>query len=221
VVRREHPDYICPMHSRLRLAAIALAVVPLAACGSSGGSPANTGSTGNSASAPSSSGGGTAAKAYMHQVCSSIGNGLDGIKSEVQTYQGKVQQDRSKGLPALKQDTIEYFNNVTQQFQNMKDGVDQAGTPAVSNGSKVRQVLLQGFDRVLQTLHNVQADVQNLSTTNSQAFATKLQKDAQTVEKVGQSIDQTFQNQGQLGGQELDQAEQSDPTCQKLQSGGL
>lgn len=196
------------MTNRTRIAVLTLALLPLAGCGSSGG---------GSGSASSGSGTTVSAKTYVHDICGAISNALQQVRTENTQLQSKVQADEKKGLPAIKQDAISYFDDVTSKVQQMRDGIDHAGTPDVSNGASVRSHLLSGIDTALSTMHSVQSDIRNLSSSNAQQFASKMTSEAQRVQQVFGNVGTSM---SQISSPALDQAAKSDKTCTSLSAAG-
>src|SRR3954452_273636 len=200
------------------LAAFAVVVATTALCsgGSSGSSAGGSPSTSASASA-SAAPSGVAPAAYMHQVCGSLASRLKQINVLVKTYERNVKRDApSGGLPALKRDTIVYFHQAVRQFQGMKSGVAAAGVPAVDNGERVRQDLLDAFDILVNAAKRAEADVHHLSTTDQKAFSRRLIRDGRVVGKGGAQVGKQLDKDSTVGGPALDRAAKNDPACKKL-----
>jgi uncharacterized protein YqgV (UPF0045/DUF77 family) len=194
------------MNSRARVALVVLAAAPLAACGSSGGSSGGGSGSGS---------GGTSAKSYVHSVCTAISNAGKQIQAAEQNFQTTIQGDEKKGLGAIKRDTIAYFDNVTAKVEQMKNGIEQAGTPDVSGGAEVRTRLVNGMTQIVDAMHRVQSDVRGIKTGNAQQFAQKLQGEATRVQSVFSQVGQAFQV---LKNPQLDAAGKADPVCKSLNS---
>ncbi len=175
-------------------AALAAAALALAGCGSSSKSS------------------GVAASAYVKSVCTAASN----WKSAVETAGVKLQSvASSKSLSATKSGYVQFIDALAAATGSANTELVAAGTPAVSHGKSIAQMLVQVFSQAKTSLDTAAADAAQIPTTSKSAFnasATKVQADVRNALAGMSSI--APENNPQLHS-----AASKDPTCRSLATG--
>jgi hypothetical protein len=191
-----------------RIAPVMIAVavaMPLAACG--GGS-----SGGGASSDPKAQQ--TSAASYVHQICQSI----SGFETNVTAGENKLNALSSSGTPnlaKLKTTVTGFFSSAAKASDTAKAQIDKAGTPAVTNGPKIRAALLLAFQKFSDSFNSAAKQSKTLDAKNPTQFQAETVKLQQQLTKTSQGVSTTLNGLGTS----LDAAAKEDSACAAIEGG--
>jgi hypothetical protein len=181
---------------------IAAAVaMPLAACG--GGSSGGSGGGGGGGTSQQ-----TSAASYVHQICLSI----SGFETNVTAGESKLNNLSSGGSPdlgKLKTTVTGFFSSAAKASSTAKTQIDKAGTPAVTNGAKIRTALLTAFQKFSDSFNSAAKQSKTLNPKNPTQFQAETVKLQQQLTKTSQGVSSTLNGLGTS----LDAAAKEDSAC--------
>ena len=132
-------------------------------------------------------------------------------------------QEQAKGLPQqvlqasspedAKQQITGFLDEVVDQTQQMVDEVDEAGTPAVDAGQRVRTAIHARLLKVKAAFVNARAQVDKVPTDNPLAFQQQLTQIGQDLAAQGQALGDVL---GSADAQPLRDAIQDTENCQSF-----
>jgi hypothetical protein len=185
---------------------IAAAVaMPLAACGggSSGG--------GGGGDAKSQQ---TSAASYVHQICLSI-SGFETNVTAGETKLNNLSSGGSPNLTKLKTTVTAFFSSAAKASATAKVQIDKAGTPAVTNGPKIRTALLTAFQKFSDSFNSAAKQSKSLNAKNPTQFETETKKLQQQLTTTSQGVSTTLNGLGTS----LDAAAKEDSACTAIEGG--
>jgi hypothetical protein len=190
-----------------RFAPVMIATVvamPLAACG--GGS----GSGGGDAKSQQ-----TPAGSYVHQICLSI-SGFETNVTAGETKLNNLSSGGSPNLAKLKTTVTAFFSSAAKASATAKVQIDKAGTPAVTNGPKIRAALLTAFQKFSDSFNSAAKQSKTLNPTNPTQFRAETLKLQQQLTTTSQGVSTTLNGLGTS----LDAAAKEDSACAAIEGGG-
>jgi hypothetical protein len=190
-----------------RFAPVMIATVvamPLAACG--GGS----GSGGGDAKSQQ-----TSAGSYVHQICLSI-SGFETNVTAGETKLNNLSSGGSPNLAKLKTTVTAFFSSAAKASATAKVQIDKAGTPAVTNGPKIRTALLTAFQKFSDSFNSAAKQSKTLDPTNPNQFRAETLKLQQQLTTTSQGVSTTLNGLGTS----LDAAAKEDSACAAIEGGG-
>ncbi len=193
------------MHrSLIRVRAIVLALVLLAACSSDGSGGADGGGT--SAEAPAEA---AAPDAYMEGLCAAIVS----YQGDLEAESTSLQDEFSGGTPTpeeTKDVLVSFLGTMSDRTQQLIDDVEALGTPDVENGEQVKTAFVGAFQQVVDLFDSAKSDVEKLSTDDPAALAEGFATAATKLQEAGAGIGASFND---LSSEELDAAAQEAASC--------
>lgn len=193
------------MHrSLIRVCAIVLALVLLAACSSDGSGGGDGGGT--SAEAPAEA---AAPDAYMEGLCAAIVS----YQGDLEAESTSLQDEFSGGTPTpeeTKDVLVSFLGTMSDRTQQLIDDVEALGTPDVENGEQVKTAFVGAFQRVVDLFDSAKSDVEKLSTDDPAALAEGFATAATKLQEAGADIGASFND---LSSEELDAAAQEAASC--------
>jgi hypothetical protein len=179
--------------------------MPLAACG--GGS----GSGGGGGAAKSQQ---TSAASYVHQICQSI----SGFETNVTAGESKLNAQSSGSSPnlaKLKTTVTAFFSSAARASATAKVQIDKAGTPAVTNGPRIRNALLTAFQKFSDSFNSAAKQSKTLDASNPTQFQAETLKLQQQLTTTSQGVSATLNGLGTS----LDAAAKEDSACASIEGG--
>lgn len=189
------------MHrSLIRVSAIVLVLVLLAACSSDG-----SGGT-DGAEAPAEA---AAPDAYMEGLCAAIVS----YQGDLEAESTSLQDEFSGGTPTpeeTKDVLVSFLGTMSDRTQQLIDDVEALGTPDVENGEQVKTAFVGAFQQVVDLFDSAKSDVEKLSTDDPAALAEGFATAATKLQEAGAGIGASFND---LSSEELDAAAQEAASC--------
>lgn len=181
----------------LRTVAVAImAAIAVAGCGSS--------SSGNTVSAAT----------YVKSVCGAASTWFHSIEGVGNTLKSATKSQGS--LTKTKTAYTAFVVGVLHATQRAETQLKAAGTPSVSNGSKIESELVKAFSTAAQGLSSAATQAQQIPTTSKTAFNSAGGRvQAQVQQAISSMSTITPEKNPQLKA-----AAAKDPTCQQLKSLG-
>jgi ABC-type Fe3+-citrate transport system substrate-binding protein len=179
---------------RLLAAALAVAVLAVAGCGSS--------------SNPSS----VSAASYVKSVCTAATTWKNAIQSAGSQLQS---QASSKSLPKTKSAYVSFVSSLVSATGAAQSQLSSAGAPSVSNGKRISSTLVGIFTNAKHSLTQALSDAQAIPTGNAKDFQTK----AAAVQGDVRSALAAMSSVTPEKNPALHAAAANDPTCKTLASG--
>jgi hypothetical protein len=111
---------------------------------------------------------GITATAYVHSMCSALGN----WKNDIQRAGVKLQSSGagSASRPLAKQYYQEFVSALLSATQRATGALKSAGEPSVSNGKQIADGLARAFDGASRKLAQASTQAGTISTTSASAF---------------------------------------------------
>jgi hypothetical protein len=198
------------MPRRLVVPMLALLLVAgvIAGCGSSSkGSSTNSGSTGSSSGSSSS----VSAAAYVKSVCTALGPVITDLRSKEAALASATTPVQAKS--ALK----DFISSLSTGLGSAIPQVQAAGTPSVSNGSKIQSALVSAFTQLKTALAKSASQVGAIPTNNLAAFKAGFQSIGANLKSSTAGIQSGLQG---LQSPELKSAAKAEPSCAALNQTG-
>jgi len=198
------------MPRRLVVPMLALLLVAgvIAGCGSSSkGSSTNSGSTGSSSGSSSS----VSAAAYVKSVCTALGPVITDLRSKEAALASATTPVQAKS--ALK----DFISSLSTGLGSAIPQVQAAGTPSVSNGSKIQSALVSAFTQLKTALAKSASQVGAIPTNNLAAFKAGFQSIGANLKSSTAGIQSGLQG---LQSPELKSAAKAEPSCAALNHTG-
>jgi hypothetical protein len=180
--------------SRFLAAALAVAALAVAGCGSSSNSS------------------GVSAASYVRSVCSSATTWKNAIQSAGTQLQA---QATSKSLPKTKTAYVAFVSALVNATGAAQSQLSGAGTPKVPNGNKISSTLVEIFTTAKQSLTQALSDAQTIPTASPKAFQTAAAKVQADVRGSLAAMSSVTPEKNPA----LHAAAAKDPTCKSLASG--
>lgn len=186
---------------------IATAVaMPLAACGG-----ASSGSGGGGDSKPQQ----TSASSYVHQICLSI-SGFEKNVTDGENKLNTLSSSASPNLAKLKTTVTSFFSSSAKASDTARAQIDKAGTPAVTNGPKIRTALLSAFQKFSDSFNSAAKQSKALDASNPTQFQAEAVKLQQQLQTTSQGVSSTLNGLGTS----LDAAAKEDSACAAIEGAG-
>jgi hypothetical protein len=176
----------------------ALVAVPLAGCGSS--------SSGTSGGAGASTK--VSAASYVHQICTSIGS----FEKSVTTGEAGVNAAAAGSNPnlvQLKNTVTQFFTSAASASSAARGQIDKAGTPAVSDGPKIRTSLLAAFQSFSTSFGQAATQSKGLNANSKKQFEADAVKLQTQLQQTSQGVSTALNGLGTS----LSAAAKEDPAC--------
>jgi hypothetical protein len=173
----------------------AVVALPLASCGGSSSGGGGTSSQ-------------TSASSYVHQICLSI-TAFEKNVTAGESSLNSLSSGSNPDLNKLKANVTQFFSSAAKASATAKSQIDKAGTPAVTDGVKIRTALLTAFQKFSDSFSSAATQSKSLNANSPakfQADALKLQKELQTT---SQGVSSTLNGLGTS----LDAAAKEDSAC--------
>lgn len=166
--------------------------------------------------ATSACGGGSKVKAsdYVHKVCGDFQQYQKDTAGASSTFQTKIQSDiQGQNISSAKTDAQSFLKSFTDSSQKLVSQVDDAGTPDVKDGAKVRSDIKSALTKISSAFSDAEKKVDAITTTDPEKFQTQFQAAFSGLSSAGSDL-----GDNPLQSPELKAAGDKDPTCQALSS---
>lgn len=169
---------------------------------------------GCSRDAPSADGGAgsgrVTAEAWASSVCGATADWID----EIETLNAGLQEHLdASSLEALRDSTVDYFDDLLASTDRMIDRVDAAGVPDVEGGAQVAGHVRSGLATARRALRDARERAAALATDDPETFSGELR---QIGEEVATSLSDVGASMARFRSPELDAASEDVPECQQL-----
>lgn len=188
-----------------RVAAVALLVFSLAACGSDEDGGTQSTSTESAAAA-------VPVEEYLDGLCTAIVDYQD----ELTSLNADLETQLSGDVPtpdAVKDLLVAFLGDAVVATQGLAEQVRALGEPDVDGGDEIAVTFVGAFEQVEDLFAMSQDDVEGLSTDDPAALAEGLQEVATNLEAGGEQIATVFDT---LPEDDVDVSPEDIPSCQGL-----
>jgi hypothetical protein len=156
---------------------------------------------------------GVSPAAYVKSVCTAATSWRNAIQSAGTKLSSGV---NTKSLAKAKAEYVAFVNSLVSATGQASSQLKSAGSPAVSNGTKISGSLVRIFDQAKGTLAQAASQASSLPTSSPRAFETSASK---VVTSIRSSL-AGMSNVTPEKNSELHAAAAKDKTCQSLASSG-
>ena len=160
----------------------------------------------------SSGSSGVSASAYVKSICAAVGPFEKDVQARSSALNLSSLSNASQGKTALQGFLTAVVADTDKAISQLK----AAGTPDVTNGSKIASTLVQAFSALKGALAQAASRAQSLPTTSPAAFKTAAQALGTAVQTSMSSIGSSLNG---LKSADLEKAAAHDPTCKSLAGG--
>jgi hypothetical protein len=155
---------------------------------------------------------GVSASTYVKSICSAVGTFERDVATRSSNLNLSSLSDASKGKQALQG----FLAAIVEDADKASSKLRAAGTPKVSNGSKIASTLVKAFDQLKNALQNAKSQAGNLPTSSPTAFKNAAESLGKQVQSSLTAIGSSLSG---LKSPELEKAAQKEPTCKSISSG--
>jgi hypothetical protein len=129
---------------------------------------------------------GTPPAEWVTTVCGALDDWQTSLQ---QGAKGLPQQVLQAGSPEdAKKEITDFLDEVVDETQTMVDKVDEAGSPAVDAGERVRTAVHARLLKVKAAFENARQQVESVPTDNPRAFQQQLTQIGQDLAAQGQAL---------------------------------
>lgn len=153
----------------------------------------------------------------MADVCGAVGSWVEGIQEESAAL-GEGAQG-AENLEQVRDEFVDFFDQVIQRTERMLGRVEDAGTPAVENGEAIAEDLHGTLEPIQGVFEDARDEAANLPTDDPAAFQAGATRVGETVQQEAGEISDAFDRlEREHDVPELDQAFEEEDACVEISS---
>jgi hypothetical protein len=150
--------------------------------------------------------------AWVQSLCTSIvdwGDALAAAQSDEDVMTRNLERRRTA--------IVQFLRKATQATDTLLEDLDEAGTPDVPDGDRIRAAFRKGFNQARKAFARARKDAKKLDVDDRQEFNDAAGDIAAAISRGGGQVDETFtEAAAKYGSDELDQAYDAEPSCAGL-----
>jgi hypothetical protein len=151
----------------------------------------------------------TPAAEWVRSLCTSIVDWGDGLAD------ARDDEDvRARNLEKRRTAIVSFLRQATDATDTLLEDLDEAGTPDVPEGGRIRAAFRKGFKQARKAFARARNDAKELDVDDRQEFEDAAEDISSAISRGGDRVDQTFTDAAEkYGSDELDEAYNAEPTC--------
>lgn len=150
-------------------------------------------------------------KKYVHSVCQTLKEWVGHVK---QNGSGVRNLEGVTDLVQVKTQVVTFFGNTVDATDQLLQKLNDAGAPAVKNGSKIANEIKNAFAQVRELFASSRDAAQNLDPNDPAQFSAAASSASSAFDQGSSTIDSTFNSiDRKYKPRTLDQAFNADSAC--------